>query len=136
EGGVPLAAGENFMGVEDFDAAVAAGSLAYIQPDMAKWGGVTGCLPVAQAILAGGRTYCPHYLGGGIGLLASANLLAAVGGPGLLEVDANPNPLRSDIPGMTMTDGRIVLGTAPGLGIEALPETLLPQVTLHQTWAA
>tara|TARA_R110000824_G_scaffold196015_2_gene379018 strand:+ start:835 stop:2022 length:1188 start_codon:yes stop_codon:yes gene_type:complete len=136
EGGVPLAAGENFTGVEDFDAAVAAGSLAYIQPDMAKWGGVTGCLPVARAILAGGRTYCPHYLGGGIGLLASANLLAAVGGPGLLEVDANPNPLRSDIPGMTVTDGRIALAAAPGLGIEALPETLLPQVTLHETWTA
>jgi len=103
---------------------------------MAKWGGVTGCLPVARAILAGGRTYCPHYLGGGIGLLASANLLAAVGGPGLLEVDANPNPLRSDIPGTTMMDGRVALGALPGLGIEALPETLLSQVTLHQTWTA
>ncbi|MAY68260.1 MAG: mandelate racemase [Rhodospirillaceae bacterium] len=136
EGGIPLAAGENFLGADDFDAALAAGSLTYIQPDMAKWGGVTGCLPVARTVRAGGRTYCPHYLGGGIGLLASANLLAAVGGPGLLEVDANPNPLRSEIADLTMTDGRIDLGAGPGLGVEALPDTLLSQVTLHQAWTA
>ncbi|MGX4772417.1 enolase C-terminal domain-like protein [Bradyrhizobium guangdongense] len=41
-----------------------------------------------------GKTFCPHYPGGGIGLLASAHLLAAVGGDGWVEVDANDNPLR------------------------------------------
>jgi D-galactarolactone cycloisomerase len=136
EGGIALAAGENFSGREDFDAAVAAGALAYIQPDMAKWGGVSGCLPVAQAIVAGGPTYCPHYLGGGIGLLASADLLAAVGGPGLLEVDANPNPLRSAFVDMALTDGRLRLGAGPGLGVEALPDDLTPMVTLHDVWTA
>ena len=45
-------------------------------------------------IMKSGKTFCPHYLGGGIGLLASAHLLAGVGGDGLLEVDANDNPLR------------------------------------------
>ncbi|MEQ8504515.1 MAG: mandelate racemase/muconate lactonizing enzyme family protein [Rhodospirillales bacterium] len=134
EGGIPLAAGENFTDAPDFDAAVAAGALTYIQPDMAKWGGVTGCLPVAHAILAGGRTYCPHYLGGGIGLLASANLLAAVGGPGLLEIDANPNPLRSEIPGLSLADGRAHLGAAAGLGIDDIPAGLQSAVTLHDAW--
>jgi hypothetical protein len=41
-----------------------------------------------------GKTFCPHYLGGGIGLLASAHLLAGVVGDGLLKVDSNDNPLR------------------------------------------
>lgn len=45
----------------------------------AKWGGVSGNLPVARAIVAAGLTYCPRFLGGGIGLLASAHLLAAKG---------------------------------------------------------
>ena len=134
EGGIPLAAGENFTGAEDFEAAAAAGSLSYIQPDIAKWGGVTGCLPAARGILAARRTYCPHFLGGGIGLLASANLLAAVGGPGLLEIDANPNPLRSDVPGLTLADGRAQLGSAPGLGIEDIPSGLRAHVTLHDVW--
>jgi hypothetical protein len=45
---------------------------------------------VARAALAAGRTFCPHYLGGAVGLMHSLHLLAAVRGPGLLEVDANP----------------------------------------------
>ena len=107
-----------------------------MQPDMAKWGGVTGCLPVARAILAGGVTYCPHYLGGGIGLLASANLLAAVGGPGLLEVDNNPNPLREGVTGERIADGQFHLPDGPGLGIEAIPDGLGEHVTLHRIWKA
>ena len=67
-----------------------------------------------------GLRFCPHYLGGGIGLLASAHLLAAVGGDGALEIDANPNPLRSEIARAcgSVVDGHIELGDAPGLGID------------------
>lgn len=92
---IPLAAGENIAGDDDFDAALHAGALDVVQPDVAKWGGFSGCLPVAQRVRTAGLRYCPHYLGGGVGLLASAHLLAAVGGDGLLEIDANPNPLRA-----------------------------------------
>jgi L-alanine-DL-glutamate epimerase-like enolase superfamily enzyme len=91
----PLAAGENLLGLDAFDEAVAARRYAVVQPDIAKWGGISGCWPVIARVRAAGLRYCPHYLGAGIGLAASAHLLAAVGGDGLLEVDANPNPLRS-----------------------------------------
>jgi len=59
-------------------------------------------------------------VGAGIGLLASAHLLAGVGGDGLLEVDANDNPLRDRFCGAagTVSDGTITLADAPGLGIE------------------
>ena len=69
---------------------------------------------------ATGRTLCPHYLGGGIGLLASAHWLAAAGGGGWLEVDANPNPLRSSTCGPigTVSEGKVTLADAPGLGVE------------------
>jgi hypothetical protein len=50
---------------------------------------------VAKTALGAGRRYFPHFLGAGIGLAASAELLAAVGGDGLLEIDVNDNPLRS-----------------------------------------
>ena len=99
ESPIPLAGGENLLGDARFDEAIASGAFAVIQPDMAKWGGFSGCLPVARRIRAAGRRFCPHYLGGGVGLLASAHLLAAVGGGGLLEVDSNPNPLRSQLCG-------------------------------------
>lgn len=129
---VPLAGGENLAGLGDFEQAIASGALAVVQPDLAKWGGVSGCLPVAQAIRARGLRYCPHYLGAGIGLLASAHLLAAVGGDGLLEIDANPNPLRALTcgPVAKVIEGRVTLGEEAGLGtppdLAALREFVVP----------
>ncbi|HEX4893097.1 MAG TPA: enolase C-terminal domain-like protein, partial [Hyphomicrobiaceae bacterium] len=116
---LPLAAGENLRG-SDFDQALASRALRVIQPDIAKWGGFSGCLPLARKILATGHRFCPHYLGGGMGLLASAHYLAAVGGDGLLEIDSNPNPLRSEIAGPLerIVDGWADLGSQPGLGME------------------
>jgi L-alanine-DL-glutamate epimerase-like enolase superfamily enzyme len=118
EAGVPLAAGENVAGAEGFEAALASGALAVVQPDLAKWGGFSGCLPVARRIRAAGLSFCPHFLGGGIGLLASAHLLAAVGGGGSLEVDANDNLLRTLVAGAfdRPEEGRCALPAAPGLG--------------------
>nr|WP_283254304.1 mandelate racemase/muconate lactonizing enzyme family protein [Ramlibacter paludis] len=116
---MPLAAGENVMGQQGFEAAVGSGTLAVLQPDLAKWGGVSGCWPVAGLALGHGLRYCPHYLGGGIGLLASAHLLAAAGGDGVLEVDANPNPLRTELMGRlrVVEDGVCSLGEEPGIGV-------------------
>lgn len=130
-GGIPLAAGENITGMQDFKAAINGGHLKFVQPDMAKWGGFSACLPVARMIRDGGLTYCPHYLGGGIGLVASAHLLAAVGGNGILEVDSNPNALREAIPGTAIENGNVAIGTAPGLGIDEIPPELMAYVTLH-----
>ncbi|PWJ21797.1 mandelate racemase/muconate lactonizing enzyme family protein [Jannaschia seohaensis] len=124
----PLAAGENVTG-PGFARLIANGHVTYIQPDVAKWGGVTGNLEVARAALAQGRTYCPHFLGGGIGLHASAHLLAAAGGPGLLELDTNENPLR-DAFGAPVEDGAWHLSDMPGLGIDRLPEEIAPFETL------
>ena len=116
---LPLAAGENICGEEQFDSAIGSRALRVLQPDVAKWGGISGCLPVARKILAAGLRYCPHYLGGGIGLLASAHLLAAAGGDGMLEIDANPNPLRTALCGplADVNAGACNLTDAPGLGV-------------------
>lgn len=115
---LPLAAGENLASEAAFDGALASRALAVVQPDIAKWGGFSGCLPVAKNILAAGLRYCPHYLGGGVGLLASAHLLAAAGGDGMLEIDANPNPLRTLASGPLnrLHAGTAALGEEPGLG--------------------
>ena len=114
----PLAAGENTMGEANFLSMLKQGPFSIVQPDIAKWGGISGCWPVIQAIQAQGKLYCPHYLGAGVGLLASAHLLAAVGGSGLLEIDSNPNPLRSALAGplTTIRNGAANLDDAPGLG--------------------
>jgi L-alanine-DL-glutamate epimerase-like enolase superfamily enzyme len=54
-----LAGGENLRGAGAFQEAIDSGLFGVIQPDAAKWGGHSGCLPVARAALAAGRSYCP-----------------------------------------------------------------------------
>ena len=128
-----LAVGENLRGPGPFQEAIDSGLFGVIQPDAAKWGGQSGCLPVARAALAAGRTFCPHFLGGGIGLLHSLHLLAAVRGPGLLEVDANPNPLREGIlqDDFSVRDGSVSLPGGQGLGLEPDIKPLLTLRSLH-----
>ena len=122
---VPLAGGENLRSEREFVHALELGVLAVVQPDLCKWGGFSGCLPLARRIRETGRQYCPHFLGGGIGLMASAHLLAAAGGDGLLEVDVLPNPLRERIVAVPpVTDGTLALPEAPGLGLDPDPAAL------------
>jgi L-alanine-DL-glutamate epimerase-like enolase superfamily enzyme len=120
EARVPLAAGENIASHAGFAQVLGDDVLAVVQPDIAKWGGLSACAGIARNILKSGKTFCPHYLGGGIGLLASAHLLAGVGGDGLLEVDSNDNPLRDRFcgPVASITDGMVTLSEDAGLGIE------------------
>ena len=125
---IPLAAGENLLGFDAFEEACEVRALQVIQPDVAKWGGISGCLEVARRVRRAGLRYCPHYLGAGIGLLASAHLLAAAGGDGMLEIDANPNPLRTLACGAVanVVEGRIALDEQPGLGEPPDLERLRP----------
>ena len=115
----PLAGGENLRG-QDLLRAASDPWLGVVQPDVGKWGGVSGCLAVGQAAVEAGKRYCPHWLSGGIGLMASAHLLSAVGGAGMLEVDSNPNPLRASLaqPFPPLVDGAFALTDAPGIGAE------------------
>ena len=124
--GIPLAGGENIAGRAEFERAIEQGFLNVLQPDAAKWGGVSGCFEIGKAAVAAGRIYCPHFLGGGIGIAASAELLAAVGGPGLLEVDVNPNPLRSafDLAGLDRRSGKWQLSLEPGHGCASIPDDI------------
>jgi len=117
--GVPLAAGENLRGQQAFDDAVDAGYLGFIQPDVGKWGGISGGRDVARRAAARSIAYCPHWLAGGVGLAASMHVLAAAGNErGYAEVDANPNPLREEVFPLVIEHGRVTLSDAPGLGVE------------------
>jgi D-galactarolactone cycloisomerase len=115
---LPLAGAENLRGMKTIEAAFE--WLEYVQPDVGKWGGVTDCFEIAKKAISAGKTYCPHWLGGGVGLLHSAHLLAAAGGDGLLEMDVNENPLRDHVLGgaLVIDEGFVDLPTSPGIGPE------------------
>ena len=116
---IPLAAGENLRGQQAFDDALEAAYLSFVQPDVGKWGGISGGLDVARQADARDVAYCPHWLAGGVGLAASMHALAASGSlNGYAEVDANPNPLREEVFAFAIDDGWVTLPEAPGLGVE------------------
>lgn len=116
--GIPLAAGENLRGFRAFEEALADGYLSFVQPDVAKWGGISAAREVAALARQHGAVFCPHWLGGGIGLAGSLHLRAAMGPEGFAEVDANPNPLREEVLPLSVRDGWVSLSDAPGLGVE------------------
>lgn len=131
---VPIAAGENLVGFDEFSTAIRTRRQDILQPDVAKWGGITGCMTIAKRALENGINYCPHFLGGGIGLAASAHLLAASESKGWLEVDVNPNHLRDAFEPVSKTirAGAWPMNSTAGLGISNLPESLAPLQTAYQ----
>lgn len=116
--GVPLAGGENLRGLRAFEEALACRYLSFVQPDVAKWGGISAARDIAARAQQHGAVFCPHWLGGGIGLAASLHLRAAMGPEGFAEVDANPNPLREEVFPLSVSDGWVSLSDTPGLGVE------------------
>ncbi|MEM5502954.1 mandelate racemase/muconate lactonizing enzyme family protein [Ahrensia kielensis] len=94
---VPLAAGENITSQEKFEEHINERSLNIVQPDIAKWGGVSGSFNVGRYALSKNTQCYLHYMGTALGQIASLHTLAAIGGGGRLELDANPNPLRTDL---------------------------------------
>ena len=130
---IPLAAGENFSGHEEFSKYFKNNVFKYLQPDIAKWGGYTQCISLVKNIKKNNITYCPHFLGGGIGLIASAHLLSASNDNGILEVDVNKNPLRSDIINdmLIQNKGYLKLNDKPGLGCEPNLKSINQYLVAH-----
>lgn len=114
---IPIAAGENLADIDEFVAALS--WLDVIQPDAAKWGGISGAHEVGLRAIAANRQFCPHSFGTQVAAIASAHVLAATGGGGYLELDVNHNPLRATSTyGEWIKDGVLSLTEAPGLGFE------------------
>lgn len=121
----PLAAGENVYGVDDFLALANAG-VRYLQPDVAKWGGVTGALCLAKRLPHDVQIW-PHFMGTAVGQMAALSISAAIGDTSVCEMDVNTNPLRGDLCGdvLRIREGRVSLPSEPGLVTPPEPDTLI-----------
>lgn len=121
---IPLAGGENIYGTERF-VAMANSGLAVLQPDVAKWGGLTGALELADALPAGVRLW-PHFMGTALGQMASLAITAIVGADAVCEMDVNKNSLRTELCGdvVNVKDGQVDLLKTVGLVPEPSPESL------------
>ena len=117
---VRLAAGENFSSTEDFETLPRKRGLTVLQPDLGKWGGVGRSVAIAVAARRDGLLFCPHWLGGGVGLLTSLHVKAAGGDvAGYVEVDFNSNPIREHVVEETfrsLSGGTVRCSEAAGIG--------------------
>ncbi|MGN6700009.1 MAG: mandelate racemase/muconate lactonizing enzyme family protein [Thermomicrobiales bacterium] len=121
-----IAGGENYYGTREFGRVLAAGALGLAQPDVCKTGGITELAAICRAAHAAGIPYAPHYLGGAVGLIASLHVFASLPGGLIMELDANPNPLREDLlttPPL-VHNGMLAVPDGPGLGIALNPDTV------------
>lgn len=116
---VPLAAGENLFGASSYEPYLENAALTYLQPDIIKWGGLTGVHRMAKDMIARGYKVYPHYLGGGLGLMATAHLVASLGAESMLEFDVTENPFRELLakPSERLLNGALSLGDDLGHGV-------------------
>lgn len=123
--GPDLALGESSYGAPDFRKLLEDMHPTFVQPDVTKTAGITQSLEIADVIREFGCALCPHMLGGPVGLMASANFLAATDGF-LQEVDADPVATHEPILGSRpiIENGQLILSAKPGLGVEISEDDL------------
>lgn len=112
---IPLAGGENIYGIENFLRMANAG-MKVLQPDVAKWGGITGTLDLA-AVLPADVLLWPHFMGSAVGQIAALSVTAAIDDNAVCEMDVNENGLRTGLCGdvMTIKNGEVALRIDSGL---------------------
>ena len=122
---IALAAGENIYGVEQFLEMAEAG-VKYLQPDVAKWGGMTGALDLADKI-PDSCVLWPHFMGSAVGQQAGLAISAAIGNASKCEMDVNENALRSKLCAdvLAIEKGCVALSDAPGLITPPSPDALI-----------
>lgn len=121
-GSVPLAAGENHYTRFEFAPLVEAGSIAILQPDLSKTGGLTEALRIAALGAAWKLPICPHTSMTGLNMAATIHFLASIENAGWYEGDASPGNLFRDRlvspPTAIGQDGMVRPNDRPGLGVE------------------
>jgi len=116
-----LAGGENVYGCKGFKDMLCGEVVDILQPDITKTGGFSEFYPICRMAAAWGLNYAPHMFGTAVGEAASLQVLASIPCGLFMEVDANPNPLRTDLlssSSFQLEGGSFVhVNDMPGLGI-------------------
>lgn len=114
-----LALGESNYGIRGIEALISEFSPEVVQPDITKTGGISEGIEIARLVIGAGLDFVPHMLAGPIGFMASANLVAAIDGACMVEMDCDPVssfvPMLGGVP--QVSDGRIKLPRSPGHGV-------------------
>jgi len=123
--GVPVAAGENAWTVLEFGRLLDAGAVDFVQPSVAKMGGVTEMCKVFTLAANRNVTVMPHTFYDGPGLLAAIQVTAVLGTAESM-IEWRYFDLEASLYGdqLIMDNGCVQVPQGPGLGIDPDPHVI------------
>jgi D-galactarolactone cycloisomerase len=126
KGKVPIAVGENLNTYYAFENFVARGAVDFLQPDVARAGGITEIKKIAALATCYNATVSFHTWGDAVALAASLHLSAALKECGVMELDYTYNPLRAELlkEPLEVKNGYMTPPDKPGLGVDLSPKAL------------
>lgn len=122
--GVPVAIGENVLTPADFARLIESRAVDYVQPSVAKIGGISIARDIIVAAHAANVAVAPHSAYFGPGLIATAHLGAALSRAPVVErlyCDLTESPFGD---WYEPVDGHLAVPQGPGLGIDPDPAIL------------
>jgi D-galactarolactone cycloisomerase len=125
-GSTPIAVGENLHTHYAFENFLMRGAVDFLQPDVARAGGITEIRKIAAMAAAHNTPISFHTWGDAIALAASVHLSAAIKECIVMELDYTYNPLRAELlrEPLEFRSGYLSLPEGPGLGVEIAPDAL------------
>jgi D-galactarolactone cycloisomerase len=126
KGKTPIAVGENLHMCYAFENFIARGAVDFIQPDVARAGGITEIRKITAIAAMHKVPVSFHTWGDGVALAASVHLSAALEHCIVMELDYTYNPLREELlrEPFKVANGYLIPPEKPGLGIELNEEAL------------
>ncbi len=122
---VPVATGERFINIQEFELLLSQGHISYARPDLCASGGITACKKIATIAESHYVNIAPHNPLGPISTAACLQLDACVPNFGIQEF---PSFYEKGTDGEMMVDpfevdkGCLVIPDAPGIGVELIPD--------------
>ena len=122
---VPIAAGENVSTIMEFERLLAAEAVDFVQPSVAKMGGISEIGKVFSLAAVHNVVGMPHTFYDGPGLLAAIHATAALGGPDAM-IEWRMFDLEAQVYGSALIpkNGRIPVPQKPGLGMDPDPQVI------------
>ena len=126
KGRTPIAVGENLHMTYAFENFILRGAVDYIQPDVARAGGITEIRKITALAAKHNVPVSFHTWGDGVALAASVHLSAALQDCIVMELDYTYNPLREELlrEPFQVEHGYLTPPDKPGLGIELNQDAL------------